>query len=91
MTLPKLALGPVQLLRVHGSDSQLQALESSGLDVTHSKGHGWADVIVADVTQLARVVASGLRHSVRIADLTKSYAGARAADRRYTTRVGAAA
>jgi len=90
VTLPKLTLGPVQLLRVHGSDSQLQALESSGLDVTHSKGDGWADVIVADVTQLARVVASGLRHSVRIADLTKSYAGARAADRRYATRVGAA-
>ncbi|MDX6679512.1 MAG: carboxypeptidase [Solirubrobacteraceae bacterium] len=90
VALPKLAPGPVQLLRVYGSDQQLQALESSGLDVTHARGRGWADVIVGGVKQLAMVVASGLRHSVRIADLTKSFASARAADRRYSVRVGAA-
>ena len=82
----RLPTGPVSLLRVHGSERQLQALESSGLDVTHAHGRGWADVVVAGATDLARVVASGLRHSVRIADLTRSYADARAADRRYATR-----
>ena len=90
VTLPKLELGPAQLVRVHGSDKQLEALESAGLDVTHEVGAGWADVIVADAVQLARIVASGLRHSVRIADLSKSFASARAADRRYAARAGTA-
>jgi hypothetical protein len=90
IALPKLDLGAAQLLRVYGSDKQLQALESSGLDVTHSKGRGWADVIVGGVKELAMVVASGLRHSVRIADLSKSLQSARAADRRYGLRAGAA-
>jgi zinc carboxypeptidase len=89
VALPKPALGAVQLLRVYGSDKQLQALESSGLDVTHARGGGWADVLVGGVKDLALVVASGLRHSVRVADLTKSFASAQAADRRYATRAGA--
>ncbi|MEY2515322.1 MAG: hypothetical protein QOJ89_2680, partial [bacterium] len=90
VALPKLPLGAAQLLRVYGSDKQLQALESSGLDVTHAKGRGWADVVVGGAVELANVVASGLRHEVRIADLSKSDASARAADRRYSTRAGAA-
>ncbi|MEJ7798280.1 MAG: M14 family zinc carboxypeptidase [Solirubrobacteraceae bacterium] len=90
ITPPKLALGAAQLLRVHGSEQQLQALERVGLDVTHAAGRGWADVIVSGAAQLATVVASGLRHSVRIADLSKSYAQAREADRRYATRSSAA-
>jgi Zinc carboxypeptidase len=90
VALPKLPRGPARLLRVSGSEKQLQALEAAGLDVTHSEGLGWADVIVDDAAQLATVVASGLRYSVRIADLSRSYADARAADRRYAIRVGAA-
>ncbi|MDX6718510.1 MAG: carboxypeptidase [Solirubrobacteraceae bacterium] len=89
VALPKLPLGPAQLLRVSGSEKQLRALESAGLDVTHAAGVGWADVIVDGAVQLATVVASGLRYSVRIADLSKSYADARSADRRYAIRVGA--
>ncbi len=90
IALPKLPPGPVQLLRVHGTDKQLQALESGGLDVTHAQGRGWADVLVSGVEQLAAVVTSGLRYTVRIADFRRSFASARAADRRYTARVGAA-
>jgi hypothetical protein len=90
LALPTPTLGPIQLLRVYGNDKQLQALESSGLDVTHARGGGWADVVVGGVKELALVVASGLRHSVRVADLSKADASARAADRRYSARVGAA-
>ena len=90
VALPKLSLGAVQLLRVYGSDRQLQALESSGLDATHAKGRGWVDVVVGGAVELAGVVASGLRYSVRIADLSKSYTSARAADRRYSARAAAA-
>jgi hypothetical protein len=89
VALPKLALGPAKLLRVTGSEKQLRALEAAGLDVTHSAGVGWADVIVDDAVKQAIVVASGLRYTVRIANLSKSYADARAADRRYALRVGA--
>jgi hypothetical protein len=85
-TLPSLPAGPAQLLRVHGTADQLQALESSGLDVTHAHGRDWADVIVSGAAQLARVVASGLRHTVRIGNLSRSYAAARAADRSYAAR-----
>ena len=90
IALPKLQLGAAQLLRVYGSEQRLKALEAAGLDVTHAVGSGWADVIVDGVTQLAKVVASGLRHSVRIGDLAKSFTRARAADRRYAARVGPA-
>jgi hypothetical protein len=89
VALPALPLGPVQLLRVQGSDSQLQALRSRGLDVTEDRGSGWADVLVGGIKDLATVVASGLRYTVRVADLAKSFASARQADRRYTARVGA--
>ena len=90
VTLPKLGLGPAQLLRVQGTDKQLEALERGGLDVTHKVGAGFADVIVADAVQLARIVATGLRWSVRIGDLSKSFTKARTADRRYAARAGAA-
>jgi hypothetical protein len=89
VTLPKL-VGALQMLRVRGDEKQLHALEAAGLDVTHARGRGWADVLVAGATDLAKVVASGLRYSIRIGDLTKSLRDARAADRRYATRVGAA-
>ncbi len=89
VTLPKLA-GALQMLRVRGTETQLHALEAAGLDVTHARGRGWADVLVAGAADLAKVLASGLRYSIRIGDLTKSFNDARAADRRYATRVGAA-
>ena len=89
VALPKL-LGAVQLLRVQGSEKSILALEAAGLDVTHARGLGWADVVAGGVKDLATIIASGLRYSVRIADLGKSYLGARDADRRYATRVGAA-
>ncbi len=89
IALPKLPVGPVSLLRVHGSHKQIQALESSGLDVTHEQGRDWADVIAGGAVDLAKVVASGMRFSVRIADLSTSFAAARDADRRYASRIGA--
>jgi hypothetical protein len=89
VALPKLD-GVMELLRVQGNEKQIHALEAAGLDVTESRGLGWADVVVSGVKELATVVASGLRYSVRIGDLAKSFASARAADRRYATRVGAA-
>jgi len=87
-TLPTLS-GALQLLRVQGSEKQIHALEAAGLDVTHEHGVGWADVVVAGATDLAKLVTSGLRYSVRIANLGKDYAAARAADRGYAQRVGA--
>ena len=88
VALPKLPSGPVQLLRVYGTDKQLHALERNGLDVTHAMGRGWADVLVSGVKELASVVTSGLRYTVRVADFQKAYASARAADRRYAARAG---
>jgi hypothetical protein len=87
---PKLPLGAPQLLRVRGTQEKLHALEHAGLDVTHAQGRDWADVVVSGADQLAAVRRSGLPFTTRIADLGKSYAAARAADRRYAARVGAA-
>ncbi len=89
VTLPKLT-GALQLLRVQGSEKQLNALESAGLDVTETRGVRWANVVVAGVKDLATIITSGLRYSVKVADLGKSFKAARAADRAYAARVGAA-
>lgn len=88
-TIPSLK-GALALVRVRGDEKQIHALEAAGLDVTESRGQGWADVVVAGVKDLATLTASGLRYTTRIGDLAKSFAAARAADRRYATRVGAA-
>ena len=88
VAVPRLTAGTAQLLRVYGTERRLHALEAAGLDVTHAHGRDWADVIVSGATQLATVVASGLRHTVRIADLSRSLQSARAADRRNATRGG---
>lgn len=87
---PTLPAGVPQLLRVHGTQEKLHALEDAGLDVTHGRGRDWADVIVSGTAQLAAVRRSTLPFTTRIADLSKSYGSARAADRRYAARVGAA-
>ena len=80
----------LQLVRVSAGEQQLAALERAGLDVTHERGRGWADVIVAGAAQQAILRLSGLRFETRDADLAKSFASARAADARLTKRVGAA-
>jgi len=88
--LPKLTGGgAVQLVRVSANDAQLAGLERAGLDVTHSRGRGWADVIVSGAVQLTQLQLSGLRLQTRDANLTKSYANARAADARAAARAGA--
>ncbi|HEX6389130.1 MAG TPA: M14 family zinc carboxypeptidase, partial [Solirubrobacteraceae bacterium] len=88
--LPKLiGGGTVQLVRVSANDAQLDGLERAGFDVTHARGRGWADVIVAGAVQLTQLRLSGLRFETRDADLAKSYARARAADARATARAGA--
>ncbi len=88
--LPKPPAGTPQLVRVSATDAQLDALERAGLDVTHARGRGWGDVVVSGAAQLAQLRLSGLRFVTRIADLESSYARARAADRRFTARAGAA-
>ena len=88
--LPKLlGGGTVRLVRVSANDAQLAGLERAGFDVTHERGRGWADVIVTGAVQLTRLGLSGLRFETRDANLAKSFAEARAADRRATTRAGA--
>ena len=88
--LPKLiGGGAAQLVRVSATDAQLAGLERAGFDVTHSRGSGWADVIVSGAVQLTQLQLTGLRFQTRDANLAKSYAGARAADARATTRAGA--
>jgi hypothetical protein len=88
--LPALPTGKLQLVRVTAGEPQLAALDRAGLDITHEQGRGWADVIVAGAAQQAILRLSGLRFEVRDADLAKSYASARAADARLSTRAGAA-
>ena len=82
--------GTAQLVRVHGSDAQLEGLERAGFDVTHLRGRGWADVIVSGLAQLTQLRLSGLRFETRDANVERSFAAARAADARATTRAGAA-
>ncbi|MEA2143118.1 MAG: carboxypeptidase [Solirubrobacteraceae bacterium] len=89
--LPKLVGGgTVRLVRVSANEAQLAGLERAGLDVTHERGRGWADVIVAGAVQLTQLQLSGLRFETRDANLATSFAGARAADARATARAGAA-
>ena len=88
IALPKLPLGTAQVLRVRGTEQQLAALEAGGLDVTEARGDGWADVVVGGLKDLTAVITSGLRYTVRVGNLARAFQSARAADRRYTARVG---
>ncbi|MDP2712206.1 MAG: M14 family zinc carboxypeptidase [Solirubrobacteraceae bacterium] len=85
--LPTLPSGATQLVRVTASDAQLDGLARAGLDVTHARGDGWADVIVSGVAQRTILRLSGLRHRTRVADLQRSFRSARAVDRRFATRL----
>lgn len=88
--LPAMPSGTPQLVRVSGTGQQLESLERAGLDLTHARGRGWGDVVVSGAAQLATLRLSGLRVQTRIADLPSSFARARAADRRFAARAGAA-
>ena len=70
--------------------AQLAALERAGLDVTHERGRGWADVIVAGAAQQAILRLSGLRFQTRDADLAKSSPARAPPTPAYDPRVGAA-
>lgn len=76
------AHGPkVSVVRVFADNAKLDVLDAAGLDVTESRGAGWADVLVAGADQLKLL--DGLRHVVRVADLD----AASARDLRATPRV----
>jgi hypothetical protein len=68
----------VSLVRVRGADGKIQALENAGLDVTHERGMGFADVLVAGDAQRRLLAASGLDTTTRVTDMG---AYARASDR----------
>jgi hypothetical protein len=87
---PPKAGAKVSVVRVRATGSVLDALEARGLDVTESRGPGWADVLVAGAGQLAVIDQLGLGHTTRIADLDAYAARSRRADARYAVRVGAA-
>ncbi|MEX2197081.1 MAG: M14 family zinc carboxypeptidase [Thermoleophilaceae bacterium] len=87
---PAAPAGTAKLVRVSGTPAGIEALEAAGLDVTHARGEGWADVIVSGSEQLDLLKRSGLGFETRIADLNESAARAREADRRYAATVGAA-
>ncbi len=87
---PPKSLGAASLLRVRGTKDQIAKLEAAGLDVTHSRGKGWADVLIAGTEQRDLLRSSGLSSTVRVSDMQAYGARSNAADRRYTARVGAA-
>jgi hypothetical protein len=66
---PVFGKGKVSVVRVYAGSVKLNGLEAAGLDVTESRGAGWADVLVAGDEQLAIIEKAGLRHTVRVADL----------------------
>lgn len=85
---PAALAGTPSLVRVTATDAQLSGLERMGLDVTHNRGEGWADVVVSGTQQAAQLAQTGLKTQTRDANLILSYARARLADRAYTQRVG---
>src|SRR3954454_24789445 len=82
--------GTVSVVRVHGPLAKLTGLERLGLDVTESRGPGWADVLVAGPEQLSLLDRTGLPHNTRIADLDANGRRSDRADARYAARLGAA-
>ncbi|MCW2991346.1 MAG: peptidase, partial [Solirubrobacterales bacterium] len=83
--------GPaVSVIRVKGGTAAIKALEDRGLDVTESRGPGWADVLVAGTKQLAIIDALGLSRVTHVANLDAYAARSARADARYTARMGAA-
>src|SRR5215207_1873746 len=68
----------VSLVRVRGDQAKIEQLEDAGLDVTHERGPGFADVLVAGAAQHALLDKSGLSATTRVADMA---AFARSSDR----------
>jgi hypothetical protein len=80
--------GTPQLLSVsYRSNTDLERIEQSGLDLTHDIHAGVAEVISTGAKQLAALKRLGLPYKVRIADLNAYDARSRAADARYTRSV----
>jgi hypothetical protein len=75
---PPTGLGTVSLVRVRGDAARIEQLEKAGLDVTHERGQGFADVLVAGDAQRRLISDSGLDATTRVADMT---AFGRASDR----------
>jgi hypothetical protein len=86
---PPTSTGTVSLVRVRGAESKIAALEARGVDVTHMRGAGWADVLTTKA-QAALIDKLGLASTTRVADMDAYVARTRAADARYATRMGAA-
>lgn len=85
---PPEGAGKVALVRVEGDDEQIEALEDAGLDVTHNRRAGWADVIVAGADDREILERAGLGSIVRVADMAAHQNRSRRADARYAARVG---
>jgi hypothetical protein len=66
---PPSAQPTASLVRVRGADAKIQALENAGLDVTHERGAGFADVLVAGDAQRKLISDSGLDATTRVADM----------------------
>ena len=61
-------------VRITASAERLAALQTEGLGLDHvQRGEGWVDAVLSD-DQLALLRSSGVRHEVRIADLSAHYA-----------------
>ena len=65
---PKDAFVKSSLIRVFGTPEQIEALEGSGLDVTHNRTGEYADVMVAGDAQRKLLETTGLKTEVRIDD-----------------------
>ena len=90
LAIPKGTPDTVSVVRVKGAAAQLVKLDALGLDVTESRGAGWADVLVSGAAQRRILQASGLASTTRVTDLDAATAKSRAADARYATKVGVA-
>jgi Zinc carboxypeptidase len=87
---PPASVDTISVVRVQGSKAQLAKLDAAGLDVTESRGSGWADVLVAGDAQRRLLAASGLTATTRVADLDAFARRSARADAAYTRRMGAA-
>jgi murein tripeptide amidase MpaA len=73
------------------SHKAFQALENSGLDVTHDVGTGYAKVILYGAADVRRLTKLGLSWRTVVPDLAAADRRARAADRSYAQLVGRSA
>jgi carboxypeptidase T len=88
---PTAASARESLVRVRLASPQrdVPRLEALGLDVTHERGRRYADVLLGDASDRARLRAAGFPFTTRVADVAAQAARARRADRAYTAAVAA--